>query len=72
MSKRVKKKQVIESIKNLEKEVIHLRQQSNAIVEMLKASGLIEALDENEDMVVVKRNVLGISMDTYYKVNEVF
>lgn len=72
MSKRIKKKHIIDSFKNLEKEVSYLRQQSNSIVEMLKASGLIEALDENEDMVTIRRNVLGVPFDTHYKVNEVF
>lgn len=72
MSKRVKKKQIIDSIKNLEKEVSYLRQHSNAIVEMLKVSGVVEALDEGEDMVTIRRNVLGINVDTHYKVNEIF
>lgn len=72
MIKRLTKKKLNKHINNLEKEVSYLRQQSNAIVEMLKASGLIEALDENEDMVTIRRNVLGVPFDTHYKVNEVF
>lgn len=72
MRKRSKRKEVIKHINDLSKEVYDLQRQSNAIVEMLKASGVIEALGEGEDMVTIRRNVLGMSIDTHYKVNEVF
>lgn len=72
MRKRLTKKKLNKYINDFSKELYDLQRQSNGIVEMLKASGIIEALGEGEDMVTIRRNVLGMSIDTHYKVNEVF
>jgi hypothetical protein len=53
-------------------EISYLRSQVTALIEILLASGIIEALNEGEDMVTIKRNVLGMQVDTKYKINEVF
>ena len=69
---RIRKKALHNRLTRNELQVSYLQQQLNSTIEILLASGIIEALNEGEDMVTIKRNVLGMNVDTKYKINEVF
>jgi hypothetical protein len=69
---RIRKKALFNRLTKNELQVSYLQQQLNSTIEILLASGIIEALNEGEDMVTIKRNVLGMHVDTKYKINEVF
>ena len=69
---RIRKKALFNRLTKNEVQVSYLQQQLNSTIEILLASGIIEALNEGEDMVTIKRNVLGMHVDTKYKINEVF
>jgi hypothetical protein len=69
---RIRKKALFNRLTKNEVQVSYIQQQLNSTIEILLASGIIEALNEGEDMVTIKRNVLGMHVDTKYKINEVF
>jgi hypothetical protein len=69
---RTKKKQLVREIAELQRRYAILGRQNNAIIEILKGSGIVELLQENEEVVSIVDTVFGESYKQYYKVNEVF
>jgi hypothetical protein len=69
---RTKKKQLVREVAELQRRYATLARQNNAVIEILKASGIVELLQENEEVVAIVDTVFGESYKQYYKVNEVF
>jgi hypothetical protein len=69
----MRKKDLEREITLLNKRVLNLEERSYKVLEILKASGLIELLEEGEDMVTVPYNSpFGFTKNNHYKINEVF
>ena len=69
---RTKKKQLVREVAELQRRYASVAQQNTAIIEILKASGIIESLQENEEVVAIADIVFGQTFKQYYKINEVF
>ena len=75
MRKRLTKKPLHQRVDYLEKELHSQRGVTNSILEILQASGIIDALNgEDSDIISVdKTSALGFgAYKVHYKVNEVF
>lgn len=68
----MRKKQLVREVAELQRRYATLGRQNNAVIEILKASGIVELLQENEEVVAIVDTVFGESYKQYYKVNEVF
>lgn len=69
---RTKKKQLVREIAELQRRYAAVAQQNQAIIEILKISGIIEALQDNEEVVAITSTFFGEILKQHYKVNEVF
>lgn len=69
---RNKKKALETEVQLLNRKIANLEQRSYKMLEVLKASGIIEALEEGEDMVTIKYDGPWGTVDNHYKINEVF
>lgn len=68
----MRKKKLEEQLLLADKRISNLEERSYKMLEVLKASGILEALEEGEDMVTIPyRSYYGIH-NNHYKVNEVF
>jgi hypothetical protein len=68
----MRKKDLEREVVLLNKRILNLEQRSYKVIEVLKASGIIEALEEGEDMVTIPYNSPFGTLDNHYKINEVF
>jgi hypothetical protein len=69
----MRKKQLEKEVTLLNKRVLNLEERSYKLLEILRASGIIELLEEGEDMVTVPYNSpFGFTKNNHFKINEVF
>jgi hypothetical protein len=69
---RTKKKALETEVSILNRRIANLEQRSYKMLEVLKASGIIEALEEGEDMITIPYHGPFGTLDNHYKINEVF
>ena len=67
----MRKKELNNHLKELQIRYATLQTQNYAIIEILKASGIIELLKDNEDIVGIATSGL-FGTKEFYKINEVF
>jgi hypothetical protein len=68
----MRKKDLQITVELLNKRVANLEQRSYKIIEVLKASGILEVLEQGEDMVTIPYHTVLGDVQNHYKINEVF